>query len=132
MSPEPSQRIKVLLVDDEDAFRETLAHALERRGFEVRGASSGEECLEVLTFEDFDVVLLDLEMPGMGGLAALPEVARRRPLAKVVVMTGHGTLAKGIAAMKAHAFDFLSKPVMADELVPVILAAAEARDRRSA
>ena len=122
---------RVLLVDDEEAFRETMARALERRGLVVRCAESGEQCLEELAAREFDVVVLDLEMPGMRGLAALPEIARRWPLVSVIVLTGHGTLARGIQAMKAHAFDFLSKPVMADELVPVILAAVHGRVERT-
>lgn len=118
-----------MLVDDEEPFRDTLARVLQRRGFDVTCAGTAEECLEMLRSAEVDVVLLDLQIPGMGGMAALPEIVRRRPAARVVVLTGHGTLALGIQAMKAHAFDFLSKPVMIDELVSVIREAVAARER---
>ena len=123
---------RVLLVDDEEAFRETMARALARRGLIVRCAESGEQCLEAIETIEPNVVVLDLEMPGMGGMAALAEIVRRRPSLPVIVLTGYGTMARGIQAMKAHAVDFLNKPVMADDLLAVIHAVLHGPEARSA
>jgi len=122
--------IRVLLVDDEDVFRDTLAKVLRKRGINVAGAASGDECLTLLRARDFDVVVLDLKMPGIDGLETLHRIEAIRPAAKVVMLTGHGTVHAGLEAMKARAFDFLLKPVPADRLVEVIETAASAGEQR--
>jgi DNA-binding NtrC family response regulator len=115
---------RVLLVDDEATFRETLAKLLRRRGLIVFTAASGEEGLERLAEHGPNVVVLDLKMPGLDGLATLRRINERRPSTKVIMLTGHGSIDAGVEALRDAAWDFLLKPISPDQLVEVILAAA--------
>ena len=119
--------IRVLLVDDEEAFTDSLAKVLRRRGLEVAVASSGEESIAHLTERDCDVVVLDLRMPGLDGLATLNRLKELRPATQVIILTGHGTVEAGIEALRLAAFDFMLKPAVTDRLVEVICAAGDAR-----
>jgi len=102
---------KVLLVDDENEFVETLAERMRTRGMEVSTSNSGADALQLVDDEDFDVVVLDLKMPGIDGLDALQRIKRRRPDIQVVLLTGHATVEKGVEAIKLGALEFLEKPV---------------------
>jgi DNA-binding NtrC family response regulator len=102
---------KVLLVDDEEEFVETLAERMRTRGMEVSTSNSGADALNLVDNEDFDVVVLDLKMPGIDGLDALQRIKRRRPDIQVVLLTGHATVEKGVEAIKQGALEFLEKPV---------------------
>lgn len=119
--------IRVLLVDDEEAFTDSLAKVLRRRGLEVAVAASGEEGIAYLTQRDYDVVVLDLRMPGLDGLATLRRLKELRPTTQVIMLTGHGTVEAGIEALRLAAFDFMLKPAVTDRLVEVISAAGDAR-----
>jgi DNA-binding NtrC family response regulator len=116
--------IRVLLVDDETTFRETLAKLLRRRGLDVATAASGEEGLARLVEHLPHVVVLDLKMPGLDGLATLSRINEMRPGTRVVMLTGHGSVEAGVEALRAAVWDFLLKPISPDQLVEVILAAA--------
>jgi DNA-binding NtrC family response regulator len=102
---------KVLLVDDEEEFVETLAERMRDRGMDVSTSNSGTNALHLVDDEDFDVVVLDLKMPGIDGLEALRKIKRRRPDIQVVLLTGHATVEKGVEAIKEGALEFLEKPV---------------------
>jgi len=102
---------KVLLVDDEEEFVETLAERMRTRGMEVATTTSGSEALDRVDAEDFDVVVLDLKMPGIDGLEALKRIKRRRPDIQVVLLTGYATVEKGVEAIKEGALEFLEKPI---------------------
>lgn len=102
---------KVLLVDDEEEFTETLAERMRTRGMEVSTTNSGANALQLVDAEDYDVVVLDLKMPGIDGLEALKRIKRRRPDIQVVLLTGHATVEKGVEAIKQGALEFLEKPV---------------------
>jgi DNA-binding NtrC family response regulator len=102
---------KVLLVDDEEEFTETLAERMRTRGMDVSTTNSGANALQMVDDENFDVVVLDLKMPGIDGLEALKRIKRRRPDIQVVLLTGHATVEKGVEAMKQGALEFLEKPV---------------------
>ena len=132
MADQPKTRpgLRVLLVDDEELFRETLAKLLRRRGLEVATASDGEAALAVVQEQAPEVVVLDLRMPGMDGIETLRRIKRHRPDTRVVMLTGHGSVDAGVDALRAAAYDFLLKPVGPDQLVEVILAAA-APERRA-
>ncbi len=119
--------IRVLLVDDEAVFRESLRKLLVRRGMQVLTAASGQEGLVVLGTQPVDVVVLDLRMPGIDGLTTLRMIHDIRPSARVIVLTGHGSVQAGVTALKHCAFDFLLKPTSIDHLVTVIESAAEAQ-----
>ncbi len=110
-------KIKVLLVDDEKAFIQTLAERLEMRDFSVQTAFDGEEALSKIKEEDFDVVVLDVIMPGKNGIETLKEIKSLKPLVNVIMLTGHATVETAIDGMKTGAFDYLMKPTDTNDLV---------------
>lgn len=113
-------RAKILLVDDEEKFVETLAERLEARGLEVRTAFNGEEALEKIREKDADVVVLDVLMPGKSGIETLREMKQIKPLTEVIMLTGHATVETAIEGMKLGAYDYLMKPTETPELVEKI------------
>lgn len=128
---EPTAGVSVLLVDDEAGYREALCKVLGRRGYRVGEAAGGEEALRLAAHQRWDVMVLDLKMPGVDGLATLELVRRVSPATEVIMLTGHGSVDAGVQAMRREAFDFLLKPASVDQLVTVIEAAA-AKTRRTA
>ncbi|MCA1960826.1 MAG: response regulator [Desulfomonile sp.] len=109
---------KLLLVDDEEAFVSAMEKRLTHRNMRVSVALSGEEALSTLDQDpDIDVVLLDIKMPGMDGIAALREMKRNHPLVEVIMLTGHATVESAIDGMKLGAFDYLMKPCDIETLV---------------
>lgn len=106
----------VLVVDDEKEFLETMVKRLKRRGLTCEGVESGEEAIEKIRIGDFDVVLLDVKMPGMDGVEALREIKRIKPITEVVMLTGHASVESGIEGMKLGAFDYLMKPIELESL----------------
>jgi DNA-binding NtrC family response regulator len=109
--------IKVLLVDDEEDFQETLAKRLSRRQMAVTTAGSGDAALEILDTVDIDVVLLDVKMPGKDGIQVLKEIKKNTPLVEVIMLTGHASVEAAISGMALGAFDYLMKPMDIDEIV---------------
>ena len=109
--------IRVLLVDDETSFIETLSRRLTLRKLQVQTAGSAEEALEVLNREEIDVVVLDVKMPGTDGLTTTKTIKRRYPHIEVILLSGHATLEASVGGMALGAFDYLLKPVRLDELV---------------
>lgn len=117
---------KVLLVDDEKAFVETMIKRLNKREVAIVPAHDGREALAILEKDStIEVVILDIKMPVMDGMEALPEIKRRHPLVEVIMLTGHATVETGIEGMKLGAFDYLMKPCNTDELVVKVKDAAE-------
>ncbi|MCA1962270.1 MAG: response regulator [Desulfomonile sp.] len=115
--------VKVLLVDDEKDFTDTLGERLQARGFEVRTASSGDEGLALLKEKAPDVVILDVLMPGKDGVEVLREIKGLNPIVEVIMLTGHGTIETAIEGLKLGAYDYLLKPTDTGELVAKILRA---------
>lgn len=120
----------VLLVDDEDRFRLTLAKMLRSQGLEVREAASGEAALQELATKPCDVVLLDIRMPGMSGLEALKEIKRQAPLTEVIMLTGHASLDVALELMRLGAFDYVLKPCAVEEIQAKIESAFEKKQQR--
>ncbi len=108
---------RILIVDDEVDFRSTLIKRIRKRQVNASGACSGEEALEYLTAEAADVVILDLNMPGMGGLETLRQIKSRFPGTEVILLSGHASADLAIEGMEAGAFDYLMKPMDIDELL---------------
>lgn len=109
--------MKLLLVDDEQRFIETTQNLLKRKGFEVITAGNGIQALETLERNNIDVMVLDVKMPGMDGVATLKEVKRHFPTVEVIMLTGHGTIDSAVDGLKSGAFDYLTKPCDIDELL---------------
>jgi DNA-binding NtrC family response regulator len=123
------EEMKLMLVDDEERFLSTTAKLLARKGFTVFTALSGAEALEKLKRHNIHVVILDVKMPGMDGIAVLKEIKRSFPLVEVVMLTGHGTVESAVEGLKSGATDFLSKPMDIDELIQKAKEAFEKRRR---
>ncbi len=115
---------KVLLVDDEADFVEILAKRLKARNLDVLTASNGEDAIKLAGQHRFDAVILDLQMPGMDGIETLRQLIRDDPDQQVLLLTGHGTIEKGVEAVKEGAVDFLQKPIDIKELMEKIGRAA--------
>jgi DNA-binding NtrC family response regulator len=108
---------KVLLVDDESEFLDTLVKRIKKRNVNAHGVASGEEALAFLNQQPVDVVVLDVRMPGMDGIQALREIKQRYPLIEVIMLTGHASLEVAIEGMELGAFDYMMKPIEIDELL---------------
>jgi DNA-binding NtrC family response regulator len=119
----------VLIVDDEQEFREMTIKRLNKKDLQCYGAESGEEALEQIQMREIDVVLLDVKMPGMDGIMTLREIKRLKPMIEVVMLTGHASVESGIDGMKLGAFDYLMKPI---ELEPLVEKLKEAYKKKKA
>ena len=115
----------VLVVDDEQEFRDMTIKRLSKRDIIAEGAENGELAIERIKRGDIDVVLLDVKMPGMGGVAALREIKQAKPLIEVVMLTGHASVESGIDGMKLGAFDYLMKPMEFESLLEKLSEAYE-------
>lgn len=111
---------KILVVDDEKIFRESLFHWFEEEGFDVTPVDSGEEALKVYDVDKFDIILLDIKMPGMSGLELLAKIRQIDPHATVIMITAFASVSTAIQALKEGAYDYVTKPVDPDELTHLI------------
>jgi len=111
------EALKVLFVDDEIDFLETLMKRMKKRGVDVVGVGSGEQALDYLNEQPVDVIVLDVRMPGIGGIKTLREIKKIDPLMEVIMLTGHASIEAAIEGMQSGAFDYLMKPADFDELL---------------
>jgi DNA-binding NtrC family response regulator len=111
---------RVLLVDDEESFVETLAKRLNARGLSVETSSSGEDAVARAERRAFDVIVLDLAMPGMDGIETLKRLRKADPDLQIILLTGHGSIEKAVEATKLGAMDFLQKPTSLSDLLELI------------
>lgn len=118
---------KVLIVDDENDFRESLVRRLQRRAVDATGVASGEAALDHIAAHAVDVVVLDIKMPGLNGVETLREIKRRHPSVQVILLTGHASVESGVEGLTLEAFDYLIKPVKLDDLIERIMEAYEHR-----
>jgi two-component system, NtrC family, sensor kinase len=123
--------INLMLVDDEERYLTTTQKLLERKGYAVETASSGFEALKKLEKSDIHVVILDVKMPGMGGISTLKKIKQNFPLVEVIMLTGHGTVESAVEGVKLGAADYLMKPVNIDDIKEKIDAAYEKRQNYS-
>jgi DNA-binding NtrC family response regulator len=117
--------IRLLIVDDDDAFRDALTDELSERGFDVESVPDAPSALRAVDRETFDVAIFDLNMPGMSGDELLSEVRKHSPTTEVIILTGHGTVSNAVRTMKEGAYDFLTKPCNLDELEALVRKAHE-------
>lgn len=120
-------RARILLVDDEEDFLQTLSDRLKIRGLQVSTASSGEDAVSKVEKHEYDAIVVDLSMPGIDGMETIERIKAISPAAEVIMLTGHGTVESGVKAMKTGAGDFLQKPVAIHTLLEKI---GEAKSRR--
>ncbi|HXW91940.1 MAG TPA: sigma-54 dependent transcriptional regulator [Terriglobales bacterium] len=120
----------ILIVDDEVTIRHSLKDVLEEEGYQTVGAESGEACLEVLRKHSFDVVLLDVWLPGMDGLETLGKIREMEGAFAVIMISGHGTIETAVRATKLGAYDFLEKPLSIEKTLIVIKNALDAKRLR--
>lgn len=119
------REIRILIIDDEQVIREGVQRALSGRGYHFAKAENGEKGIEMIRNEGFDIVLLDLMMPGIDGFAVLDWIKEHKPNIQVIVITGFATVSKAVTAMKQGAFDFVGKPFTPDYIRIVVSRAAE-------
>ena len=125
-----SQIGSILVVDDEVELKSVLVETLVSQGYQATGLSSGAEALEAIRTQAFDVVLTDLVMPGMDGVALIQKTLQMDPHLVCIVMTGQGTIQTAVAAMKVGAFDYVLKPFRVQALLPLVARAMEVRQMR--
>jgi DNA-binding NtrC family response regulator len=111
---------KILLVDDETLFTTNMSKLLNARGYRVTAVNSGDAAIQELQEQDFDVVVLDLKMPGMDGITTLREIKKLDLFTETLILTGHGSIDTALEAVKLGAYDYLTKPCEIDDLVAKI------------
>ena len=121
---------RILIVDDEAEIRKSLRGVLEDEGYKVSAAATGEACLEELKKHPYDLVLLDIWLPGMDGLATLEEIKKSDAAPEVIMISGHGTVESAVRATKLGAFDFLEKPLSLEKTLILVKNAAESHRLR--
>src|SRR6187431_3184534 len=110
----------ILIVDDEPGVRSSLSGVLRDEGYSVEAVSTGEACLDRLTRGPIDLIVLDVWMPGMDGLATLAKLRERQVDTQVVLISGHGSIESAVKAIKLGAFDFVEKPLSIDKTLHVV------------
>src|SRR6516164_3725793 len=115
----------ILIVDDENGIRESLGALLRDEGYEVEAISTGEDCLHQIERRSFDLILLDVWLPTMDGLATLEAIQAREPAPVVIMISGHGNIETAVRATKLGAFDFVEKPLSLDKIILVVRNALE-------
>lgn len=116
---------RILLVDDEVVFANNMSKLLTRRGYQVKAVNGGDEALRALMDNPFDVMVLDLKMPGMDGIATMQEMRKLGLFTQILILTGHGSIDTALEAIQLGAYDYVTKPVEIAELLSKIEAAFE-------
>ena len=111
---------QILIVDDEKSIRESLQDILELEGYSVESVGSGEDALEILNEEKYDLILLDLKLPGINGVEVMHQANLLHSSTRIIVLTGHGSLESAIAAVKIGAHDYLLKPFDTEDILTSI------------
>jgi two-component system OmpR family response regulator len=119
------EKFRVLIVDDEVDFVETIVKRLIDRGLDVAGVHSGLEALDLMDKRDFDVVILDVKMPGMDGIETLRAMKKKKPFTEVIMLTGHGSVESGIQGLQLGAYNYVMKPVPLNDLLKQMAQAYE-------
>ena len=123
------EEMKIMLVDDEERFLLTTQKILAKKGYDIITATSGIDALKRLERENIHVVILDVKMPGMDGIATLKKIRKRFPLVEAIMLTGHATVETAVEGMKSGAIDYIMKPCDIDDLLKKAEEAFEKRQR---
>ena len=116
---------RILIVDDEPGIRQSLKGVFEDEGFSTDAVSSGEDCLKKIEQDSFDLVLLDIWLPGIDGLETLRKLREKSPLTHVIMISGHATIATAVSATKLGAYDFIEKPLSLEKTLLSVARAIE-------
>jgi len=122
-----ADKIKLLIVDDEIKFLDSIAQRLEMRGLDVTKAGNGKDAVDFARTQKFDLALLDLKMPGMDGKQVLEILKKEHKFIEVIILTGHGSLESAVECTKLGAFGYLPKPYELDNLLEILRQAYEVR-----
>jgi DNA-binding response OmpR family regulator len=125
-----NQNARILLVDDEASIRLTLGALLERTGYDVTSAEGGEQAVELLERQAFDLLLTDLKMPGIDGMQVVAAARQRQPDVAVIVLTGHGSMETAIEGLHQQVFDYLLKTTPPDQVIARVKAGLAARTQQ--
>ncbi len=120
-------KIKILIIDDEIKFLDSISERLEMRGLDVTKATNGKDAVEIARNEKFDLALLDLKMPGMDGKEVLGILKQEHKFLEVIILTGHGSMDSAVDCTKLGAFSYLPKPYELDKLLEILKQAYETR-----
>ncbi|NCC26107.1 MAG: response regulator [Deltaproteobacteria bacterium] len=121
---------KILLVDDEDDFRQTLAERLKTTGYTVSDVDRGKKALDFLDKEKADIVVMDIQMPEMNGIEALSQMRVKHPGVEVIMLTGHGEVSSAVEGMRLGAYDYIMKPYEYEYLVVKVQEAFKVKTER--
>jgi DNA-binding NtrC family response regulator len=124
-TPDAALKIHLLLVDDEPEFKELMQRHLGLAGIRLSVSECCSDGLEILAHEQVDVVIMDMNMPGMDGIQCLRKVKERWPMIEVIILTGHASVKSGIEGMESGAFDYCIKPIDVHELIEKVELAAQ-------
>jgi DNA-binding NtrC family response regulator len=119
------QKLRILVVDDEEELVHALVERLQLRGMDALGVVTGKEALERIRSEAFDVILLDVKMPGLGGMKVIREIKDQHPELQVIMLTGHSSAQDAEKGRQLGAFEYLQKPVNIENLCRILQAAGE-------
>lgn len=108
---------KILIIDDERGIRSSLKGILEDEGYSIKTANTGEDCLKLIRWQNFDLILLDIWLPEMDGIEVLKKIKKMDENPQVVMISGHGTVETAVKATKLGAYDFLEKPLSLENVV---------------
>jgi DNA-binding NtrC family response regulator len=125
-----SDKIKLLVVDDEVRFLETISKRLTMRDFDVTAVSSGQEAVDLADKQEFDLALVDLKMPGIPGEEVLEILKKKHPFIEVIILTGHGSVESAVSCTRAGSYGYLQKPAETEELMEVLKEAYQRRVQR--
>jgi two-component system, NtrC family, response regulator AtoC len=120
-----SRKVRVLLVDDDESLRKLMPRQLTRSGFDVATAANGQEAINAVRETDFDVVLLDIKMPGLSGIETLRQIRQIEDPPEIIMLTADNSLSTGLEAMRLGAYDYLTKPSTSEEIEAVVKKAEE-------
>ena len=122
---ESDERVRILVVDDEEMIREMLFDVLSQAGYTAKTAKDGNDAIAQIENEPFEIVITDLKMPGMSGLELLQRVQKINPDICVLIITAHSTVESAVSAMKLGAYDYICKPFELEEMKVIIERAVE-------
>lgn len=120
--------MKILIVDDDRNLRMVLKNELAEAGFDVHGADNGKKTIEMLKKDEYDVLILDLNMPNLSGIDVLKQIKNIEITTETIILTAHATVSRAVEAMKLGAYDFITKPFQIEELIAITEKACEKKN----